>query len=481
MAMEYRYETNRNRLLHVHDIYSSEVYSIPSHNLNGDLSVDYGASVYINRNVSGRPSYIDAPFGDMYLNYNSMGQRQVKSGSGTGMYYYIHDATGNVMAVYQRKYNKNLYDSLFIQERGIYGSSRLGLNTEEFKVTLPRNVKQRVMGKRQFELTDHLGNVNAVVSDRKQYNGTPLHISWNDYYPFGYPINSRSGNIAGYRYGFNGQEKDDEVYGDGKSMNFEFRMYDARLGRWWGVDPLQMKYPDLSPYSFVANNPILFIDMNGKEIWVGNIQYQPPQKRDAAYVEAMSKSDDFTRQTFEALDFLHSEGVENGVNRVQNLVETNTRLTIQEKTDYLGFSGYNPENKTLSYSADIAVEMDDGQKMPAVVTLAHELDHAEKSIVAYDKYEQAVAAGLPSSETDELFSKAAMREDVNYEESAMRYGNFINKKAGGTYSRSDYNILPLNFFHSKGPFSTEKNQNTPQDKQDKIDRSNQYLEEERSK
>ena len=40
---------------------------------------------------------------------------------------------------------------------------------------------------------------------------------------------------------------------------------------WHGVDPLAGKYPDLSPYTYVANNPIKFIDPNGKELVLPSI------------------------------------------------------------------------------------------------------------------------------------------------------------------------------------------------------------------
>ncbi|MDL2309457.1 hypothetical protein LJC68_08490 [Bacteroidales bacterium OttesenSCG-928-B11] len=69
-------------------------------------------------------------------------------------------------------------------------------------------------------------------------------------------------------FGFNGQEKDDEIYGEGSALSFEFRMYDSRLGRWFSIDPLQAKYPNLSPYAFTANNPIRFVDIGGKDFGV---------------------------------------------------------------------------------------------------------------------------------------------------------------------------------------------------------------------
>lgn len=72
-----------------------------------------------------------------------------------------------------------------------------------------------------------------------------------------------------YRYAFNGMEKDDEVKGRGNSYDFGARMYDSRLGRWLTIDPLAGKYPSISPYVFVANSPIIFIDPDGKDIVIG--------------------------------------------------------------------------------------------------------------------------------------------------------------------------------------------------------------------
>ena len=47
----------------------------------------------------------------------------------------------------------------------------------------------------------------------------------------------QSTNIGGYRYFFNGQEGDNEVFGEVANFGYEFRQYDSRLGRWWSVDP----------------------------------------------------------------------------------------------------------------------------------------------------------------------------------------------------------------------------------------------------
>jgi len=79
----------------------------------------------------------------------------------------------------------------------------------------------------------------------------------------------RTYNATNYRYGFNGQEKDDEVYGLGNLISFDFRECDTRLGgQFWSVDPLAKAYPGWSLYAFAQRRPIDGIDLEGLE-WKG--------------------------------------------------------------------------------------------------------------------------------------------------------------------------------------------------------------------
>jgi RHS repeat-associated protein len=71
-------------------------------------------------------------------------------------------------------------------------------------------------------------------------------------------------NGSGSRYGFNGKEKDNEIEGSGNSYDFGARIYNPRLGKWLSLDPLQKKLPDLTPYNFVADNPLRFTDPDGQ-------------------------------------------------------------------------------------------------------------------------------------------------------------------------------------------------------------------------
>jgi RHS repeat-associated protein len=75
----------------------------------------------------------------------------------------------------------------------------------------------------------------------------------------------------GYRFGFQGQEGDDEVSGSGNSYDFGNRIYNPRLGNWFSLDPLMRKYPGYSAYSYCIGNPIFYVDPDGRDIEIGKI------------------------------------------------------------------------------------------------------------------------------------------------------------------------------------------------------------------
>jgi RHS repeat-associated protein len=64
-----------------------------------------------------------------------------------------------------------------------------------------------------------------------------------------------------YRFGYNGQEKDNEIAGMGNHNTAEFWEYDSRTGRRWNLDPV----PDESEsqYAVNKNNPIQYDDPDG--------------------------------------------------------------------------------------------------------------------------------------------------------------------------------------------------------------------------
>ncbi len=69
-----------------------------------------------------------------------------------------------------------------------------------------------------------------------------------------------------YRYGFQGQEKDDELKGEGNSLNYTFRMHDPRVGRFFARDPLFREFAWNTPYAFSENRVIDGFELEGLEV-----------------------------------------------------------------------------------------------------------------------------------------------------------------------------------------------------------------------
>ncbi|MDJ1473610.1 RHS repeat domain-containing protein [Xanthocytophaga flava] len=89
-------------------------------------------------------------------------------------------------------------------------------------------------------------------------------MSYSNYYPFGMelPILQYAQNQQ-YRFDFNGKEKNQEWTG----YDFVARMFDEKIARWTAVDFKTSEYVLNSPYSFALNNPIMFIDPDGNDIY----------------------------------------------------------------------------------------------------------------------------------------------------------------------------------------------------------------------
>jgi RHS repeat-associated protein len=95
--------------------------------------------------------------------------------------------------------------------------------------------------------------------------------STSDYSGFGVQLDGRTSENEGYRYGFQGQERDDEVKGDGNSVNYKYRMHDPRVGRFFAVDPLASSFPWNSSYAFSENRLLDGVELEGKEVLLINL------------------------------------------------------------------------------------------------------------------------------------------------------------------------------------------------------------------
>ena len=84
-------------------------------------------------------------------------------------------------------------------------------------------------------------------------------------------------SAEGYRYGFNGKEKDKEINSQ-TAYDYGFRIYNPAIGKFLSVDPLMNSYPWYTPYQFAGNTPIVAIDLDGLEEYVVTNYYDKYNK-----------------------------------------------------------------------------------------------------------------------------------------------------------------------------------------------------------
>jgi len=84
------------------------------------------------------------------------------------------------------------------------------------------------------------------------------------YLVFGALMPGRSFNAGSYRYGFNGQEKTNELVGSNNHYTAPFWEYNPRVVHRWQLDPRPNS--SFSPYAIMQGNPIMFSDPMGDSV-----------------------------------------------------------------------------------------------------------------------------------------------------------------------------------------------------------------------
>jgi len=381
--------------------------------------------------VDGKVKKINRPSGSSKKNvsfeYDAMGQRIAKHVMNAQNQlekstYYVLDAQGNTMSVYERVVNATNQSVTFEQtEKHMYGSSRLGVMNVKVPMLGSQNVsysmmnKKHVIGQRTYELNNHLGNVLSVISDvviPNSTNGVNVDNfsvgirNVTDFSPFGVELKGRNFEVSGggnYRFGFNGMEADNDLKGEGNSYTTEFRQYDPRFGRWLSMDPVVKSH--LSPYNSMSNNPLSRIDPKGDDDYFNHKgKFIKSDNKttsniiivDKKKVETQLKNVVFNKNNGFVVAAIarhyadeagvSSQGLRNGCYSVVNTKDAIQEGQLVKEVTSLFNSGtttgtddmanYNPANKTISItlqSGKVFEQLNDANNFKSLIV--HENDH----------------------------------------------------------------------------------------------------------
>ncbi|MFN8238194.1 MAG: RHS repeat-associated core domain-containing protein [Chitinophagales bacterium] len=392
--------------------------------------------------------------------------------------YYWRDAQGNVLATESRRFypipgtftgtvplggwQGHTVDVEYV----LYGSSRLGTyqDTLRYDIATPSAYGQYVrwQARRQYELGNHLGNVMLTLSDVKTYAaGTKGAVGYlakvltaQQYYPFGMQMPGKNTTLASYsslnryRFGFNGQERDDEVSGNSNALDFGERIYNSRTARFYTIDGLTAKYPWYSPYQFAGNTPIAAIDLDGLEQYIKTYKFEdgkvtlinvvdnsylpgPPRNGvlPPLYDKRTGKEMDAKEVGMEQYVYVDNTGKELFKHRdiTGEYKDGKAKMLSVEKDNWFG-STYigpnNPEYNTGKFdSKGKLIKYDDYRREPQ--------DLMDAAAMQHDKdYDAADAHGF----TGDVFKSKAIAADIALVQRANKVIDMFKKKETDPYT-----------------------------------------------
>ncbi|GHV45005.1 hypothetical protein FACS1894180_7040 [Bacteroidia bacterium] len=198
--------------------------------------------------------------------------------------------------------------------------------------------------------SDHLGSTSLITN----LDGEVVqHI---EYVPFGEVFIEERNNRWNTPYLFNAKELDEET----GLYYYGARYYDPRVSLWLSADPMQEKYQGVSTYAYCLQNPIMFIDPDGNEIYIGKDRavYSYVPNRDYSSI-----SNEFDRNTYMSLDQLHSTGAMNITFGTGETAKTINVLTpFMENTEHNlsiiegSSNNYSPSTNTIKFNSTQGAE-----------------------------------------------------------------------------------------------------------------------------
>ena len=219
-------------------------------------------------------------------------------------------------------------------------------------------------------------------------------------------------------YLFNAKEFDEET----GMYYYGARYYEPRLSLWMSVDPLQEKYPNISTYCYAANNPIKFIDSDGRKL-----------------LFASGTTEAFKQKFRAAIMYLHEHNADGIIAQID---KSSTIIYITERVGEA--SAFSKTKKTIYWDPNMGVLTSSDKKMSPVAVLNHEADHTLQYLKNPNKFAQDSKTLDPDYD-----DKEEMRVITGSEQkTALALGEI----SAGEVTRTDHIGIP---YITKSPTTTE--------------------------
>ena len=233
-------------------------------------------------------------------------------------------------------------------------------------------------GQVYYHTTDHLGSVRAITNMQGSV------VERNGYYPFGSEtaLGSSYPKLLDNRMKFNGKEV--QTIGNLGLLDYGARMYDPAIGRWTAQDPLSEKYYSWSQYNYCVNNPVMFVDPDGKKIVIGTVWEESfPSWAKPAYFkkyqdEVQSHLTELKQYNNEIADVI--QRIEDS-DMIINIIHPTNRHDDEPWNGFLGYVNKDINGSKIRSGGELYYDPENdktarGNIRPPIIGLVHELGHA---------------------------------------------------------------------------------------------------------
>lgn len=202
---------------------------------------------------------------------------------------------------------------------------------------------------------------------------------------------------------------------------FAGRYYDSWSGRFLQIDPKAHQYPAWSPYAYTLDNPLKYIDPDGRKVRLAN-----------------GSSESFQKEFAQAAKYLKEHGANGGF---VDLEKSKTTYYIKEAN--LDGS-FDPRSNTINWDPTMGVITTKGVVISPTTVLNHEVGHAEDKDKNPDQYN--TDRKTPDPQYDNKEEKNVI--EGTEQETAKKLGEIKD----GEVTRTDHKGTPIK---TVGPTSTE--------------------------